>query len=180
MNQRYWEEFYSKKHVLEPTPFAKYCAGIIPKDMPIIDLGCGNGRDSYYFAEQGHRVLGLDSASKPENRKNVEFLQADIGELLHRTGHKDACLYSRFFLHAIKPKELDRLLDWTTGLFLAEMRSKDDKSFIKDHRRNLIDGKKFLPKLIKKGFHTFTYQEGKGMAIFKDQDPTVIRVVALK
>lgn len=180
MNQKYWKEFYSKNHTLEPSPFAKYCATIIPKGMPILDLGCGNGRDSYFFGERGHKVLGLDYGTKPKDAKNVEFKQAGLTELFQRNQLKGACVYSRFFLHAITTRELKQLLDWTQGLFLAEMRSCKDDSFRADHRRKLIDAKKFLPMLVKRDFKSFTYQEAQGLAIYKKQDPTVIRITALK
>lgn len=53
----------------------------------MVDLGCGEGRDSIYFARQGYRVLGVDISSvgvrKAERRAtrlgvNVRFQVGDL------------------------------------------------------------------------------------------------------
>jgi len=36
----------------------------IPKDSYILDLGCGSGRDSYYFMNQGYIVDAIDGSKK--------------------------------------------------------------------------------------------------------------------
>ncbi|MPQ44021.1 class I SAM-dependent methyltransferase [Clostridium tarantellae] len=36
----------------------------IPKNSYILDLGCGSGRDSLYFKQQGHNVLAIDGSNK--------------------------------------------------------------------------------------------------------------------
>ncbi|MBS1254751.1 MAG: hypothetical protein MAG581_00547 [Deltaproteobacteria bacterium] len=30
----------------------------------VLDLGCGQGRDTLFFARKGHTVLGIDAANK--------------------------------------------------------------------------------------------------------------------
>ena len=84
----YWSRFYAYAHTILPSPFAASIAIELTEPRYIVDLGCGNGRDSVFFAELGHRVVGLDFSGKAidDNRKrvqekgvnDVEFEQVDI------------------------------------------------------------------------------------------------------
>ena len=47
-----------------PSPFATWVADRLEPRQHILDVGCGNGRDSVYFAEQGHRVTALDGTGR--------------------------------------------------------------------------------------------------------------------
>jgi SAM-dependent methyltransferase len=44
----------------EPSSFATWVSNRIPANARVVDLGCGNGRDSGWFADQGHEVIGAD------------------------------------------------------------------------------------------------------------------------
>lgn len=41
----------------------KFCK-LLPEDATILDLGCGSGRDSLYFIEEGYDVTALDGSLK--------------------------------------------------------------------------------------------------------------------
>ena len=43
-----------------PSPFATWVADRLEPRQHVLDVGCGNGRDSVHFAGQGHRVTALD------------------------------------------------------------------------------------------------------------------------
>jgi tellurite methyltransferase len=46
-----------------PSTFAKELVELIPEGGRVLDLGCGEGRDSVYFASQGFEVTALDLSS---------------------------------------------------------------------------------------------------------------------
>ncbi len=61
-NAAYWSNFYSDLHELplEPSDFAFYTVRFL-QGLPeknsyknILDIGCGNGRDSYFLSSQGY------------------------------------------------------------------------------------------------------------------------------
>lgn len=180
MNKSYWEKYYLKQRTKKPSPFAKYCNKIIPKGSSIVELGCGNGRDSYYFAKKGHTVRGIDYSVLPPYKKNVFFVKQDLKKVSKNLKNFSGIIYSRFLLHAVSEKTLTEILKQSKGLFVAETRSIEDKSFVSDHKRNLVEGNKLILNLIKNKFKILYFKEGKDMAISGNQNPTVIRVIAKK
>ena len=64
MNKAYWEEFYKSHHDMTPSEFAVFCKKwITPKDR-VIDVGCGNGRDTYFLNDYS-KTEGVDEAVLP-------------------------------------------------------------------------------------------------------------------
>ena len=132
----YWARFYAYGHTTLPSAFAATVAIELTEPRYIVDLGCGNGRDSVFFAELGHRVVGLDFSGKAidDNRRrvqqkkvdDVEFKQVDIGApnalidvltqiedgAMQEKDERGAriVIYARFFFHAISEEEEDLLL----------------------------------------------------------------------
>jgi len=53
--KNYWNTFYSKFDLQHPSQFCVTTA-IEARSQPIIEFGCGNGRDSMYFATHGFKV----------------------------------------------------------------------------------------------------------------------------
>ena len=180
MNKFYWEKYYKKNGIKTRSDFAFFCNKNIPKKSKIIDLGCGNGRDSYYFARQGHKVTGVDYSSLPKDKKNVTFLKQNIGSFITNLKGSNYVIYSRFLLHAVGPKILTEILKHSKGLFFAEARSVSDKSFKADHKRNLIKGNKLILNLIKNKFKILYFKESRNLAILNKQNPVIIRIIAKK
>ncbi len=180
MNKPHWEKYYKNKRVKGATSFAKYCNNIIPPHSNIIELGSGNGRDCYYFGKKGHQVAGVDYATRPVESQNVYFIKEDVEVFLQKQRFNCDVVYSRFFLHAIDKAEVEEIICLSSGFFMAEARSINDNSFEKTHKRNLIDGNELVTTLIKNNFQILYFKEGKNMAIYKNQNPVVVRVIARK
>lgn len=43
-----------------PTAFGQRCAALFPPGGVVLELGCGSGKDSAYFASRGHLALATD------------------------------------------------------------------------------------------------------------------------
>ncbi len=78
---------------MECTYIEKHCG--ISGQQRILDLACGHGRHSLYFAKKGHRVTGIDinksfigiARKEAVDRKlDVEFLEQDILEMDQENG----------------------------------------------------------------------------------------------
>ena len=51
----YWNNFYLKFKLSKPTKFAIFVRKNFVKSgkKKLIDIGCGNGRDSFFFSKKG-------------------------------------------------------------------------------------------------------------------------------
>ncbi len=174
-NKKFWQEYYQNQ---QPTPFAKFCLSYIPLNALIIDIGCGNGRDTYFFAEKKHHTIGIDYAFKPRPLGNARFLKMTLLTAIN-TLKNFPVTYSRFFLHSISTKQIISLIKWSKKFFMAEFRDKTDEPVLfKDHSRNKVDGEWVKELLIKNHFEILFYGKSKGWAVYKYEDPLVVRIIA--
>jgi len=184
MNKQHWDKFYEKgKAPLQPTEFAKFCLKYIKPKSILIDVGCGNGRDTYFFAKQKN-ILGAKGIDVSANNKwtsKARFEKEDFKNE-HDFDYAEV-IYSRFFIHSIDTFSITRLLEMMIKdqYFMSEFRVKgDEPKLYKDHKRNLVDSDWFLQLLIANNFEIIYFEKGRGMAKYKTEDPLVIRVIAKK
>ncbi len=176
-NKQYWENFYERE---QPTEFAKFCVKYMHHKANILELGCGNGRDSNFFGDIGHSVIGIDYAFRPQDTFTAIFFKTELKELLKQNRDYDI-LYSRFFLHSITNQEIINLVKWAKGMFMAEFRIKGDKPILfKDHKRNMLEYGWLDKLLIKNNFKIMYSDKSRGWAKYKNEDPLVARVIAAK
>lgn len=210
LNQAYWDEFYKRSHRDTPSQF---CVSILPElkeNTVIVELGSGNGRDSHYFANQGHIAVGMDLSheavkscedeAKSRNIVHSSFYQGDItqGEDVDKvveharglSGGEAIVFYSRFVMHSLDDEQEYCLMKVLSEcmeeneLVYFEFRSKEDAELEKlfgGHFRRFIDTDAFKKSLIEEFGFSIDYSiTGKGIAKFKQEDPIVSRVVARK
>ena len=193
----YWSEYYKKhSNSFKPSLFSKAVMKYIAKGDKLIDLGCGNGRDTIFFAKQKIYSCGVDIIydeidllnSLYKNNKYLSFCNADFANL---PNNKYNHAYSRFTLHSVNSKIEDSLLNWISKnisqYFFIEVRSDKDKLFGKntDHYRRFLNLEKLLTKLIKNNFQIIYSEISKDFAPYlneygvnyNENNPAVIRVV---
>uniref|UniRef100_A0A6M3KSX2 Putative methyltransferase n=1 Tax=viral metagenome TaxID=1070528 RepID=A0A6M3KSX2_9ZZZZ len=101
----------------------------------ILEIGCGNGRDSKFFGESGYKVtsidispIAIDLAIKNNSHENVEYLVGDAEKLEFDDGQFDL-VYSLSVLHSTNMEksfaEIKRVLK-EGGLVLAYLYEKTD------------------------------------------------------
>ena len=62
-----------------PSPWIQRFAHLVPEKTPVLDVACGSGRHSFYFAERGHPVTAVDiNTSKIAHHPFVEPLEKDL------------------------------------------------------------------------------------------------------
>lgn len=155
MDKTYWRDFYSRHKIgVEPSLFAKfvyknyllestncdtnkYAESNAPS---LLELGCGNGRDSLYFANNGIDTTAIDQVQeeiaflndyvetqqdskqnhtestqeaeqRSDSQNNPYFLCGDFTQL-DSFGFQQQfdCIYSRFTLHSISKAQQDKTL----------------------------------------------------------------------
>lgn len=202
--KEYWKEYYvNNKGIFTETPFAEFVIKHLNKSSTILEVGCGNGRDSLFFSNNGHTVTAIDSSfssidlcKNKHSNSGITFFCGDAknikkDEKLYNT------VYSRFVIHAMsKVEQLDffraayNLLD-SDGKIFIECRSVNDPMYrngevlspterIDGHYRRFIVLNELVAELKQVGFTIEYQQESNGLAIYGDEDPVVIRVIAGK
>lgn len=207
MDKTYWEEFYAQQNAeYEPSLFAQFVAAKIKANSKIIELGCGNGRDSVYFASKNFIIKAVDQCEgqiefmkeKYFNIRNIDFLTADFTTLSDES--RFDVVYSRFTLHSISKEQEDNVCAWAynnlnnNGFFCIEVRGQKNEIYRKgykvdgeedayiynDHYRRFLNFDTFCNKLKNIGFILDYAEEKKGFAPFKGTDETYMRVIAVK
>lgn len=201
----YWDNYYKQKYnaPIGQSSFAEYVNQYLKAGKKLLDLGCGNGRDSIYFLKEGLQVTGIDASNeaikKLKNIGNGRFVCGDF--ICFRTLFQeqyDYC-YSRFTLHAINEKQEDELLKNVNdalrvgGRFFIEARTINDSIYGEGkplgkheyvnhgHYRRFIDIDAFKKKIILSGnFEIIEINESIGWAKTEDSDPTLMRCILMK
>lgn len=203
----YWNGFYSKDaRALKldlPSQFAVFFANEIDRDTPIIDFGCGSGRDTLFFAGLGGDVIGVDASQSAVDLcvekatafgyENTRFVCADLGaedsvEKINAPADGPTALYARFFLHAITEEAENQFLATAAqlvkgSLFGVEFRTARDalqEKVTASHYRRFINPLDFLANASRFGFETTYFVEGFGYAKYKNDDAHVARVLMRK
>lgn len=205
----YWNQYYIENSISalgNESQFARDMLSYISGEgASLIEFGCGNGRDSLFFASKKLEVTGIDvsgEAIDALNKKNIfpnaRFVCEDFtGESVIFKVEHDYC-YSRFTFHAItKAQEQDALRNArdtlkTGGLLFIEARSiKDDlygmgecvgkNSYVyNDHFRRFIEKEELGAALRETGFKIISEQEGRDFAPYGNENPVLIRMIAQK
>lgn len=210
-DEKYWNNYYAdkafgsgggtKQSLFACFAFQEY----MEAGKELIELGCGNGRDSLFFAKNGINVTGIDASETAidELRNMVEldnciFICDDFvnAEAIYQIQY-DYC-YSRFTLHAINEQQEEQILLKAFGMIkengflFIEARSVHDgkygigqevekNAYICDgHYRRFINLTELVLKLEKIGFTVVEQGESGDYAPMKGENAVCVRIVAQK
>jgi SAM-dependent methyltransferase len=207
----YWANFYAKVEYTSGSTFCEWLNVRPGMTEHVVDIGCGDGRDSYAFGLAGRHVIGLDRshigvahadrrAHEMGMHPRVQFQACDVSDAealtvvlsraIERAGDEPITFYARFFLHSIKPEVQDTLMSVVSEVarpgdrFAAEFRTAGDMNLPKvhtKHYRRFQDGPAFGIALREAyGFDVEFEIESAGLSPYKDEDPVLYRVVAVK
>jgi SAM-dependent methyltransferase len=173
----HWAQFYRDNAPAEPSPFALEMTRRLGEPGAVIELGCGSGRDSIYFASQGWRVWASDRSTEAIDRAthagagkmadNPHFSSVDasspaqlqdfVKHVLDATAESNQLVfYFRFFLHAVDEQTEQTIFDTLVNTIArpfrlcAEFRTAEDRRLAKahgQHYRRYIDTDEFVARL---------------------------------
>ena len=102
----------------EPSAFARELAVFLPPRERVLDLGCGEGRDSVFFAAAGFAVTGLEVSAAGlrkaerlahERRVEVRWLRGDMAHV--DLGGPFGLVYSCGAIHYVSRDRRRRLIE---------------------------------------------------------------------
>ena len=122
----YWNEFYTAWDLDSPSPFCVWVAQQADTSNPLVEFGCGNGRDACYFACNGFTVWAGDISEEAIHRNRAKKLSpkarfdvCDVAQAQHVADlirkargcrGNNLSLYSRFFLHSLDASQEKKFL----------------------------------------------------------------------
>ncbi|WP_170408113.1 class I SAM-dependent methyltransferase [Ruegeria arenilitoris] len=201
----FWNQFYESSaeswELSLPSQFAAFVANEIDRKAHVVDIGCGNARDSFFFSRHGFLVTGLDASevavasarehTKTQGGDGLEFAITNlkdgmVQQVLSNRRAKAVCIYARFFLHAITDDEEDSLIDalhegCQPGDIVAfEYRTLADRDTTKvapPHFRRYLCAAELDEKMKQFQFTKRYGVEGVGFAKYKAEDAIVARAI---
>ena len=207
---KYWNQYYKNESAQDqPSSFAIDVAAnpLFDSANALIDFGCGDARDSFYLSRK-FKVVGVDisetaikqNAMKADNSNTeISFTciknQADLTISLRN--FKPDIFYARFVFHALTFDQEDEILSALSkempskGYLAIECRTVNDPLMLKGvhlseteriygHYRRFIDPLLFVAKLQAYGFEILTKNESTGYSKTRDDDPSLLRIIAQK
>lgn len=169
----YWAGFYARTTFTSGSSFFELVNSRAQLPARVVDLGCGDGRDSFAFARAGRRVVGLDrsqvgvdhasaKAAELGQTDQLRFVACDVSDAdavraVFASARADApeepvLFYARFFLHSIPEPTQQTLLGVVAecarpgDVFAAEFRTDKDEQNAKvygKHYRRFQNGPQF-------------------------------------
>jgi methylase of polypeptide subunit release factors len=205
----YWNAFYASARVQdvpeEPSRFARWVHDRLGGEGSIVELGCGSGRDTLWFASEGHEVRAFDFAASAVERvtatavsrgMTVPVAELDLGQpddvrlaadSVLAAGAPDA-VYARFLLHSLDQAGQEGLYRFAAatlrggGLLFLEFRAQQDEEaahlFGDDHYRTYLHASDVVKAVESFGGHVLEAETRQGWAPYRTEDPFVTRIVA--
>jgi cyclopropane fatty-acyl-phospholipid synthase-like methyltransferase len=195
-NSIHWNNFYKKFSLQKESNFAKFVIKNIKKNKTLIDIGCGNGRDTLFFIKKNIKVLGVDKSitaiSRNKNQQN--FKNINILKNYKKIKQKFDYVYARFFIHTINKDEeivflkIMRYLSKNNSTVYLEFRTDKDPLIkkglkvsenerIHGHYRRFINVKNFCQNLEKFKFKILYCKQSTNFSKFKNEKPHICRLV---
>ena len=196
-NEDYWSNFYSNSKELpfEPSDFSMYALHFLQSRLEknsqihILDLGCGNGRDAYFFSSRGYKVTGLDPASQIKTDR-FQFIQKNVFDLELR---EFDVYYLRFVIHTLLELDCDRVLAKLSllppdALIMFETRSTTNitneeksetffRSPIGNEHFRMLYSKDYMDRKVSESFTILKSSDSADVAVFKSENPFCLRYI---
>lgn len=133
MKNKYWDTFYAQNSLGSgPSTFAEWCwqHGGLSEHEVVLEIGCGNGRDSFFFAEKGVQVVAMDASQVAieTNQKKAQGLPfkdnctfiserfalfESLRPVIDKRSSNHTAIYCRFVLHAVTKSEAEAILEFS-------------------------------------------------------------------
>ncbi|WP_010298827.1 LicD family protein [Candidatus Odyssella thessalonicensis] len=205
-NYRFWNSFYSNQSLeLSPSTFAKFLVknNIVKPGAKIVDIACGNGRDTFYFMKNNLLSVGIDASDSAIETNRGQTDNKDAFQVVDINDHEKLkqfvdCdyFYARFFIHSISEAEQRKFMSYLRTIkagakLLLEFRTQSDPMFkrsmqlsktegVTDHYRRYINFTEFCAELEAMGFRIEYRLESDGLSVRGDDNPALGRIVASK
>lgn len=149
LNKYFWNDYYKSNNndIKYESTFAKFVHENNKDCKTLLDLGCGNCRDSIFFSKKDIQVDAIDyNGHLDKYYNNLTFIKKDIELFLTEKDLKPYDLmYMRWVLHAMPYDKAERIFNLSCnildkgGKFCIEVRSINDTILKENSIYNEVD-----------------------------------------
>lgn len=199
----YWNRYYLENIPQVPSQFGAFVLNEFFSFDNFIDIGCGDGRDSWFFHSHGKTVTAVDGSESVIQRntktlreqaaQRIRFACVDFNDPDAVAGFtadlefdRPSVVYARFFLHAIDDRAeklffqfCDRVLE-SEGRLCLEYRTLQDRDLPKTtdlHHRRFIDPDQTKQRLGAINMKLIYSCQGQGYAKHGQDDAVICRQI---
>lgn len=139
LNKSFWNNYYKTNDVLSnQSPFAEFVHENYGKNCKnVLDLGCGNCRDSKFFSKNDIQVEAVDyNGYLDGDFDNIKLVKEDAGTYFYNKSTLYDLIYMRWFLHAMPYEHAKNIIKFSShrlskdGKICIEVRSMNDQTLI--------------------------------------------------
>ena len=209
-NIEYWNNYYKNIKALNlNSKFATFIKKkFVNKNINILEIGTGNGRDAFYLSKFFNSIIAIDQSpiAIKENKlktkrlgiNNLSFKKIEVDKILNiHDRNKIDLVYARFFIHSIDLKKENLFIDNLSkfkkeNFYIAlEFRTIKDKLMnkgkiisqyerITDHYRRFINTDILKKKFLKYGFKILYHKSGINLSKTRSENPHLSRIIFFK
>jgi len=205
-NKIFWNKYYKiNEENNKPSNFAVFIINkYIKKYTYLIDVGAGDGRDSFFLRKKAKHVYSIDHSNiiikknklkvRRLGLKNITFKNLSSSQLKKISNKKINFIYARFFIHAITETKENIFLEnirknfrnrvliafefrTTKDILMKKGKKLNKYERLTDHYRRFIDTNKFERKLRKMNFKILYKKTGINLSKSCNDNPHLCRIV---
>lgn len=189
-SEEYWDSYYRDARNPGPSQFALFCRYFLNPGDRLVDCGCGDGRDSKWFASEGISVVVFDrSVEAIKSLHGIPGMECHVARLDEFRFHEATAVYARWVLHSVSEEVASSFICNAKqdlkpgGLLMLECRSDWDLAAMDqqrnaDHYRRFVNAYDLRRSLF--GMDIVHFGESRGWSKVGDDDPLLIRAIARK
>lgn len=202
----HWQSFHAsasgRRVPSEPSDFAAWALERLPEEARVVDLGAGNGRDAFRFAERGLHVTALDFAGSALKRMRATNRSRDLPLLVRPISLESTYntlvraaqlaqephptyLYARLLIDALRPQARPGLWRFCAiagrsgGRTFCEFRtsaSAGEATHFGPHARTYADPAEIVAEIERAGGRVLEQEVGRDRAVLGEENPVVCRM----
>jgi len=131
-----WDKRYKQRGMVSPLDFTRKALSYLSPDMSLLDIGCGDGRDSLFFAQHDIHVTAIDFSEEAVKRlttlnPDIDAHVMDILSMNFPDENFDA-IYAHLSIHYFDDATTDKVIAniyrmlKPEGFFFVKCKSPDD------------------------------------------------------
>jgi ubiquinone/menaquinone biosynthesis C-methylase UbiE len=187
----YWEQYFDGLDAdtydfSQSTPaysLVHFCGTYLKKGAPVLDLGCGGGRNAHYLAKRGYAVYGVDIAAAAIEFCRKRFLRCGLSGMFKQGTFDHIPFPDAFFAGVICVAAFDHVTSDNARVSIIEIRrvlQSGGTILLTFDPPNMDEDRLDEAEVLPDGTLKFVRGKQAGMLFHRYQDHEIMRLIGKK